>query len=131
MSRGRTDGSQKKRLVASICTVTIFIGFLYVYGGSIFGSQNSGSSALEYGKTLRKLGSSYLGADDDNDGKQDESSSSFGQSDEEDNFVPKSFPVSCFIRLDARAIHSICLHNILIIALVFQFSLLMFSFISL
>lgn len=93
MSRGRSDGSQKKRIVASICVATVFIGLLYVYGGSIFGSQSSGSSALEYGKSLRKLGSSYLGADDDNNGKQDESSSSFGQVEEEDNIVPKSFPV--------------------------------------
>lgn len=82
MMRGRSDGSQKKRVVASICVVTIFLGFLYVYGGSIFGSHNSGSSALEYGsKSLRRLGSSYLGADDDTDGKQDESSSSFRQED--------------------------------------------------
>lgn len=101
MSRGRSNGSQKKRAVASICAVTIFIGLLYVYGGSIFGSQNSGSSALEYGtKSLKRLGSSYLGTDDDNDGKQDESSSSFGQGDGEDNFVPKSFPVSFFVSLE-------------------------------
>jgi hypothetical protein len=93
MSRGRSDGSQKKRIFASICAVAIVIGFLYVYGGSIFGSQNSASSALEYGRSLKRLGSSYLGADDDNDGKQDESSSSFGQGDGEDNIVPKSFPV--------------------------------------
>lgn len=107
MSRGRSDGSQKKRIVASICVLTVFIGLLYVYGGSIFGSQTSGSSALEYGKSLRKLGSSYLGADDDNDDKQDDSSSGFGQVDEEDNIVPKSFPVSLFVSLDTRDIHSI------------------------
>ncbi|KAF1878285.1 hypothetical protein Lal_00046951 [Lupinus albus] len=90
MSRGRSDGSQKKRLVASICVVTIFLGFLYVYGGSIFGSQNSGSSALQYGsESLKRLGSSYLGGDDDTDAKQDESSSKFGG----DEIVPKSFPV--------------------------------------
>ena len=53
MSRG-SDGSQKKRLVAAICVVAIFLGFLYVYGGSIFGSQNSGSSALEYGRSLKR-----------------------------------------------------------------------------
>lgn len=108
MSRGRSDGSQKKRIVASICAVTVFIGLLYVYGGSIFGSQNNGSSALEYGKSLKRLGSSYLGVDDDNDGKQDESSSSLRLGDGEDNIVPKSFPVSCT-------------HNILIIDLVFKF----------
>lgn len=125
MSRGRSDGSQKKRLVASICVVAVFLGFLYVYGGSIFGSQNSGSSALEYGsKSLKRLGSSYLGADDSNDGKQDESSLSLGQRDGEDDVVPKSFPVSCFVSLDIGDIHSICSHNnILIVALIFHFML--------
>lgn len=104
MSRGRSDGSQKKRLVASLCVVAIFLGFLYVYSGSIFGSQNSGSSALEYGsKSLKRLGSSYLGGDADTDGKQDESSSNFG----EDEIVPKSFPVSCFLSLHIRRAHSL------------------------
>ncbi|KAK7243086.1 hypothetical protein RIF29_37870 [Crotalaria pallida] len=94
MSRGRSDGAQKKRLIASICTVAIVLGFLYVYNGSIFGFQNSGSSALNYGsKSLKRLGASYLGADDDSDGKQDESSSSVKQGDVEDDIVPKSYPV--------------------------------------
>ncbi|KAE9592328.1 hypothetical protein Lal_00028322 [Lupinus albus] len=95
MLRGRSDGSQKKRLVASLCVVAIFLGFLYVYNGSIFGSQNTGSSALEYGsKSLKKLGASYLGADDDSDGKQDESSSSVvKQGDVEVDIVPKNYPV--------------------------------------
>lgn len=94
MSRGRSDGSQKKRLVASLCVVAFFIGFLYVYHGSLFGgAQNSGSSALEYGsKSLKRLGASYLGSDDDADSKQDESSS-LVQGDGEDDIVPKSFPV--------------------------------------
>ncbi|KAF7837462.1 putative methyltransferase PMT3 [Senna tora] len=90
MSRGRSDGSQKKHLVASIFVVAIFLGFLYVY----YGSRNSGTSALEYGsKSLKRLGSSYLGTDDDANGKQDDSSSSFGQGDLDDDIVPKSFPV--------------------------------------
>lgn len=91
MSRGRSDGSQKKRLVASLCAVAIFIGFLYVYQGSIFGSQSSGSPALEYGsKSLKRLGASYLGADEDAaDGKQDESSSSFAQGDGEGDIVDR------------------------------------------
>lgn len=90
MSRGRSDGSQKKHLVASIFVVAIFLGFLYVY----YGSKNSGESALEYGsKSLKRLGSSYLGADDDADGKQD-SSSSFGQGDSDNDIVPKTFTVS-------------------------------------
>lgn len=85
--RGRPDGGQKMRLITSVFVVAIFIGFLYAY----YGSSNRGSSALEYGKSLRKLGSSYLGGEDDNDGKQDEASK-FG--DVEDDVVPKSFPVS-------------------------------------
>lgn len=84
--RGRPDGGQKKRLITSVFVVAIFVGFLYAY----YGSSNHGSSALEYGKSLRKLGSSYLGGEDDNDGKQDEASK-FG--DVEDDVVPKSFPV--------------------------------------
>lgn len=92
MSRGRPDGSQKKHLIASLCAVAIFLGFLFVY----YGSKNSGASALEYGsKSLKRLGSSYLGADDDNDAKQDESSG-FGQGDGVDDIVPKSFPVSFY-----------------------------------
>ena len=92
--RGRSDGGQKKRLIASVCVVAIFLGFLYVYYGSIFGSTSRGAAALEYGsRSLRKLGSSYLGGDDDADGKQYESSTKFGQEERED-VVPKSFPVS-------------------------------------
>lgn len=96
MTRGRSsDGVQKKRLITSVCAVSIFLGFLYVYYGSIFGSNNHGASALEYGsRSLRKLGSSYLGGDEDNDGKQDESSMRFALEDGEDEIRPKSFPVS-------------------------------------
>ncbi|XP_050219285.1 probable methyltransferase PMT3 [Mercurialis annua] len=83
--RGRSDGSQKKRLITSVCVVAIFLGFVYFYYGSIFGSQ-------EYGNKLRKLGSPYFGGDDDSDGKQDETMK-FGQEDGEDVIVPKSFPV--------------------------------------
>jgi hypothetical protein len=94
MSRGRSDGSQKKRLVASVCAVALFLGFLYVFQGSIFGSQNSGSSTTAYGKSLKRLGASYLGADDDADSKQQEESSSLAQTDAvESDIVPKSFPV--------------------------------------
>ena len=88
--RGRADGSQRKRLITSVCVVAIFLVFLYVYHGSIFGSQK----AFEYGsKSLRKLG---LTGDEDSDvgSKLDESSSKFGQEDGEDDVVPKSFPVS-------------------------------------
>ncbi|GAU25242.1 hypothetical protein TSUD_17550 [Trifolium subterraneum] len=94
MSRGRSDGSQKKRLVASVFAVALFLGFLYVFQGSIFGSQNSGSSTAAYGKSLKRLGASYLGADDDADNKQQEESSSLTQTDAvESDIVPKSFPV--------------------------------------
>lgn len=88
--RGRADGSQRRRLLPSLCVVAIFLVFLYVYHGSIFGSQK----ALEYGsRSLRKLG---LTGDDDADlgSKLDESSSKFGQEDGEDDVIPKSFPVS-------------------------------------
>jgi hypothetical protein len=95
MSRGRSDGSQKKRLVASVCGVALFLGFLYVFQGSIFGGQNSSSSTAEYGKSLKRLGASYLGADDDADNKQQDESSSLVQGDTlADDIVPKSFPVS-------------------------------------
>ncbi|XP_058101590.1 probable methyltransferase PMT3 [Magnolia sinica] len=92
--RGRSDGVQKKRLVASLCLVGIFLAFLFVYYGSFFGSQHGGS-AMDYGKTLRKLGSSYLGGDEDAElgGKQDDSSAKFGLEDGDDDLVPKSFPV--------------------------------------
>ncbi|TYH50208.1 hypothetical protein E1A91_D10G178000v1 [Gossypium mustelinum] len=87
--RGRSDGGQKKRLIASLCAVVIFLGFLYVY----YGWSSRGAADLGYGsKSLRKLGSSYLGGDDDTDGKQYESSTKFGQ-DEGEDIVPKTFPV--------------------------------------
>ncbi|KAK2978423.1 hypothetical protein RJ640_000447 [Escallonia rubra] len=90
--RGRSEGSQKKRLLTSLGVVAIFLVFLYVY----FGSQSRGESALEYGsRSLRRLGSSYLGGDEDTDlgSKQDESSTKFGLEDNEDGISPKSFPV--------------------------------------
>ncbi|CAK8570670.1 unnamed protein product [Lathyrus sativus] len=88
MSRGRSDESPK-RLVASVCGVVVFLGFVYVFQGSIFGSQNSSTS--EYGRSLKRLGASYLGADDDAGSKQQEESTSLVQGD--DDFVPKNFPV--------------------------------------
>ncbi|KAK3041368.1 hypothetical protein RJ639_002349 [Escallonia herrerae] len=90
--RGRSEGSQKKRLLTALGVVAIFLVFLYVY----FGSQSRGESALEYGsRSLRRLGSSYLGGDEDTDlgSKQDESSTKFGLEDSEDGIIPKSFPV--------------------------------------
>ncbi|CAH2038944.1 unnamed protein product [Thlaspi arvense] len=86
MMRGRSDGGQKKRLIASVCIVALFVCFLYMY----YGSSSQGASALEYGRSLRKLGSSYLVGDDDNgDTKQDDSVTN-----EEDSLVvAKSFPV--------------------------------------
>ena len=91
MSRGRPDGAQKKRLLTIIFAVALFLVFLYVYHGS----KNTGESALEYGsRSLRKLGSSYLGGDEDSDlgSKQDETK--FGLDDNEDGITPRSFPVS-------------------------------------
>ncbi|CAI0458329.1 unnamed protein product [Linum tenue] len=89
--RGRPDGAQKKRLITSVCVIAVFLGFIYFYYGSVFGSQGRGASALEYGsKSLRKLGSSYLGGDDESD-KED--GMKFGLEEGEDDSVPKSFPV--------------------------------------
>ncbi|KAF8388242.1 hypothetical protein HHK36_026908 [Tetracentron sinense] len=96
MMRGRADGVQKKLLVTSVCVAVIFLGFLLLYYGSFYGSQNHGASALEYGsRSLRKLGSSYLGGDEDADlgSKQDEISTKFWQEGEEDDVIPNSYPV--------------------------------------
>lgn len=95
MTRMRSDLAQKKHIITSLCIVAILLGFLYVYYGSLFSSQSGGASALEYGsRSLRKLGSSYLGRDEDNDKKQDESSTKFGQENGKDDVTLKSFPVS-------------------------------------
>lgn len=91
MTRGRPDGAQKKRLLTSVCVIAVFLVFLYFF----YGSKNTGESALEYGsRSLRKLGSSYLGGDEDSDlDKQDESSVKI-LDDSEDGIFLKSFPVS-------------------------------------
>ncbi|KAL8196068.1 hypothetical protein R6Q57_025068 [Mikania cordata] len=87
--RGRADGSQKKRLLTTIVLVGAALLFLYLY----FGSQSQGESAIEYGsRSLRKLGSSYLGGDEESDLgiKQDDFKFAL---DDDDGIVPKSFPV--------------------------------------
>ncbi|KAG9154853.1 hypothetical protein Leryth_023913 [Lithospermum erythrorhizon] len=89
MTRGRSDGAQKKRLLTTVGLVGAVLVFLYFY----FGSKGKGESPLEYGsRSLRNLGSSYLGGDEDTDvgSKQDEASTKFSQ---DDGIVPKSFPV--------------------------------------
>ncbi|XP_068654508.1 probable methyltransferase PMT3 [Aristolochia californica] len=87
--RGRPDGAQKKRLVPMLCVLGVLAVFLFCYFGS--GSQH-GVSAMEYGKTLRKLGSSYLGGDDDGElSKQD--GSKYALDDGDNSTTPKSFPV--------------------------------------
>ncbi|KAB2599844.1 methyltransferase PMT3 [Pyrus ussuriensis x Pyrus communis] len=59
-----------------------------------FSSQSYGASSLKYdSRSLRKLGSSCLGEDEDNNKKQDESSTKSGQENGEDNVTLKSFPV--------------------------------------
>lgn len=91
--RGRSDGSQKKRLITALCVIAVFLGFLYTYYGSIFGSQSHGTSALEYGsRSLRRLG--YLGGDEDTEGKQESFAKQLDQEDVPDDITPKSFPVS-------------------------------------
>uniref|UniRef100_A0A6N2KQ73 Methyltransferase n=1 Tax=Salix viminalis TaxID=40686 RepID=A0A6N2KQ73_SALVM len=83
MSRGRNDGDLKKRLITWIVVIAIICGCLYIY------SRNNGTSALEYGsKSLRKLGSSYLGGEDDGD----EASNKSGE-DPQDDAMLKSIPV--------------------------------------
>ncbi|KAJ7972636.1 S-adenosyl-L-methionine-dependent methyltransferases superfamily protein [Quillaja saponaria] len=81
MSRGRTDGNQKKRLVTTVLVLVIFCGAYYIY------SRKSGSSALEYGsKSLKQIGS-YWGGDEDG-----ESSSKLGEGGDDD-VILKSIPV--------------------------------------
>lgn len=66
-----------------------------MYYGSLFSSQSCSASSLKYdSRSLRKLGSSCLGEDEDNNKKQDESSTKSGQENGEDNVTLKSFPVS-------------------------------------
>ncbi|MFS7903812.1 putative S-adenosyl-L-methionine-dependent methyltransferase [Helianthus anomalus] len=87
--RGRPDGSQKKRLLNTFVLLGAILLFLYLYSGS----HSEGESAIEYGsRSLRKLGSSYLGGDDESDlgRKQDEFKFRL---DEEDGIVAKSFPM--------------------------------------
>ncbi|KAL5725185.1 hypothetical protein ACHQM5_008356 [Ranunculus cassubicifolius] len=88
MTRGRADGDQKKRLITFLCIVSVFVGFLYFYGSS-FGSQvHSGASSL------RKLGSSYLGGDDNSDSdSKDETEAKLALDDGDDTTLPKSYPV--------------------------------------
>ncbi|XP_060186986.1 probable methyltransferase PMT3 [Lycium barbarum] len=89
MMRGRSDGAQKKRLWTFVGIGAVLVVFLYMY----FGSKSSGESALEYSsRSLRKLGSSYLGGDDNSDlsSRQDEK---FGLEDGDDGIIAKSFPV--------------------------------------
>ncbi|CAM9000561.1 unnamed protein product [Rhodiola kirilowii] len=82
MMRVRSDGSQKTRLITSLCVVAIVLGFLYFFLGPD-GSQSSGATAL------RKIGSTYLGGDED----VDVTESTTGQEDVDDNVTPKSYPV--------------------------------------
>ncbi|KAM1007477.1 hypothetical protein TB1_004062 [Malus domestica] len=83
MSKGRADGSPKKRLVTSILVLVIICGLLYLY------SKKNDSSTLEYGRKIRKFRSTYLGADED----VDESPPKLGE-DEEDGVILKSIPAN-------------------------------------
>ncbi|KAK9724298.1 hypothetical protein RND81_05G061900 [Saponaria officinalis] len=85
--RGRAEDVQKKRLVTGLVAAAIFLGFLYVYQGPLFGSESSSATALEYGsKSLRKFG---WGGDEE----ADETSSKLTEEVGDDGLVPKSFPV--------------------------------------
>lgn len=60
MMRGRSHGNQKNPLVIAVVVLVIFCCFLYIY------SRKDGSSALAYGtNSLKKIGSSYWGGDED------------------------------------------------------------------
>lgn len=85
--KGRNDDSQKKPLITVLFATAIFLGFLYLYNGSIFGSSRHGASSL------RILGSSYLGGDEDSDGKQDDAVDIYSS---DDGVITKSFPVCAF-----------------------------------
>uniref|UniRef100_A0A7N0V4S2 Methyltransferase n=1 Tax=Kalanchoe fedtschenkoi TaxID=63787 RepID=A0A7N0V4S2_KALFE len=82
MMRARSDGSQKTRLISSLCVVAIVLGLLYFLLGPE-GSQSGGANAL------RKIGSTYLGGEEDVDATE----STTGQEDVDDNVAPKSYPV--------------------------------------
>lgn len=87
--RGRTDEVQKRRLITSLCLVGIVICFVFVYYGSFFGSRVQRGTS-----TLRRLGSPYLGGNEDADSKQNESSTALVQEDGDIDIALKSFPVS-------------------------------------
>ncbi|XP_050367172.1 probable methyltransferase PMT3 [Argentina anserina] len=82
MSRGRTDGGSKKRLVTTVLVLVIICGGLYMY------TKRNGSTALEYSSKIRKFGSTYLGGDEE----ADETPTKLGE-DEDDGVVLKSIPV--------------------------------------
>lgn len=90
MMKGKPDKGRRTRLASTLCGVATVLVFLFVYYGSSLGSQVNHSTS-----TLKKLGSTYLGGDDDDDpgSKQLESPFKFGQADEDEDFYPKSFPV--------------------------------------
>ena len=80
MTRGRSDGDSRKRLVTTVLVVVIVGAFFYFY------SRDSGSSPLEYGsKSLKDFG---WGED------QDADEPSLVPGGGEDNAIPKTIPVS-------------------------------------
>lgn len=95
MMRSRSDGSQKTRLITSVCIVGIVLGFLYFFVGRD-GSQSSGANAL------RKIGSSYLGGDED----VDTTESTNVQEYVDDNVTPKSYPVSTTLTIKPNVLLS-------------------------
>ncbi|KAI3892590.1 hypothetical protein MKX03_036940 [Papaver bracteatum] len=86
--RGRTDEVQKRRLITSLCLGGIVVCFVFVYYGSFFGSRVQRGTS-----TLRRLGSPYLGGNEDADSKQNESSTALVQEDGDIDIALKSFPV--------------------------------------
>ncbi|KAI3984823.1 hypothetical protein MKX01_039440 [Papaver californicum] len=86
--RGRTNEVQKRRLITSLCLVGIVVCFVFVYYGTFFVSRVQRGTS-----TLRRLGSPYLGGNEEADSKQNESSTALVQEDGESDIALKSFPV--------------------------------------
>lgn len=89
--KGKSEGTQKKRLLISCALLGLMLFLLYNYG--FFRSRgNNGASSFEYGtKSLRAFG---WGNDEDNDHlSRQEDSPVFEEEKSDSSFIPKSYPV--------------------------------------
>ncbi|OAY67412.1 putative methyltransferase PMT1 [Ananas comosus] len=89
--RSRGDGGQKSHLVPYLCILLFVLVFLFLYGGSFFGSHGQHTiSAIEYGSRFSKS----IGWGNEENGEVGKSEESFyGQEDGGDNFTLKTLPV--------------------------------------